>query len=73
MKTIDEKLLMEELEKLTEDYTKTEEKIKTCEQERANQIANKNALHGAMQQVHRLIAIHKEGNKSKARETSDVE
>jgi len=44
MKTIDEKLLMEELEKLTEDYTKTEEKIKTCEQERANQIANKNAL-----------------------------
>ena len=64
---------MEELEKLTEDYTKTEEKIKTCEQERANQIANKNALHGAMQQVHRLIAIHKEGNKSKARETSEVE
>ena len=73
MKTIDEKLLMEELEKLTEDNTKTEEKIKTSEQERANQIANKNALHGAMQQVHRLIAIHKEGNKSKARETSEVE
>ena len=44
MKTIDEKLLMEELEKLTEDYTKTEENIKTCEQERANQIANKNPI-----------------------------
>tara|TARA_Y100001938_G_scaffold146669_1_gene226019 strand:+ start:4136 stop:4357 length:222 start_codon:yes stop_codon:yes gene_type:complete len=72
MKVIDEKLLMEELDKLKEDYASTQKKIATLENEKSNEIANKNALYGAMQQVTRLIAIHKEGNKSRARETSEV-
>ena len=72
MKVIDEELLLKELDKLKEDYSLTKKKIATLEQERSNEIANKNALYGAMQQVSRLIAIHKEGNKSKARETSEV-
>ena len=62
MKTIDEKLLMEELEKLTEDYTKTEEKIKTCEQEDKKKYSHQNTngdIDTIFRQKHRNIYRHK--------------
>ena len=70
-KTIDEKVLMEERKTLEDDYKSTEEKIKMIEKELGNLKSNLNAIYGAVQQVHKLIVMSKEGNKSKSRQEAD--
>ncbi len=56
MKTIDEKVLLEERKTLEEDYKNTEEKIKLFEKQLGDLRSNLNAIYGAVQQVDKLLS-----------------
>ena len=71
IKTIDEKILMEERESLEQDYKNTEERIKLIETELGKMRSNLNAIYGAIQEVDKLIIMTKEGHKSKSRQEAD--
>ena len=62
---IDEKTLLEERKVLEQDFNTMNDRIKQVEKDLGTMKSNLNALYGAIQQVDRLIAKVKEGDKDK--------
>tara|TARA_R100001224_G_C3953187_1_gene126464 strand:- start:40 stop:285 length:246 start_codon:yes stop_codon:yes gene_type:complete len=65
MANIDEKILVEERKVLEADFNTMNDRIKQVEKDLGTMKSNLNALYGAIQQVDRLIAKVKEGDKDK--------
>ena len=65
MANIDEKTLIEERKVLEGDFNTMSDRIKQVEKDLGTMKSNLNALYGAIQQVDRLIAKVKEGDKDK--------
>ena len=63
--SIDEKTLLEERKVLEQDFNTMNDRIKQVEKDLGTMKSNLNALYGAIQQVDRLIAKVKEGDKDK--------
>ena len=63
--SIDEKTLVEERKVLETDFNTLSDRIKQVEKDLGTMKSNLNALYGAIQQVDRLIAKVKEGDKDK--------
>ena len=62
---IDEQTLLDERKVLENDFNTMSERIKQVEKDLGTMKSNLNALYGAIQQVDRLIAKVKEGDKDK--------
>ena len=62
---IDEKTLLDERKVLETDFNTLSDRIKQVEKDLGTMKSNLNALYGAIQQVDRLIAKVKEGDKDK--------
>ena len=65
MANIDEKILIEERKVLEADFNTMNDRIKQVEKDLGTMKSNLNALYGAIQQIDRLIAKVKEGDKDK--------
>ena len=63
MSNIDEKTLIEERKVLETDFNTMNDRIKQVEKDLGTMKSNLNALYGAIQQVDRLIAKVKDGDK----------
>ena len=63
MANIDEKTLLEERKVLEGDFNTMSDRIKQVEKDLGTMKSNLNALYGAIQQVDRLIAKAKDGDK----------
>ena len=63
MANIDEKTLIEERKVLEGDFNTMSDRIKQVEKDLGTMKSNLNALYGAIQQVDRLIAKVKDGDK----------
>ena len=63
MANIDEKILIEERKVLEADFNTMNDRIKQVEKDLGTMKSNLNALYGAIQQVDRLIAKVKDGDK----------
>ena len=65
MAKIDEKILVEERKVLEADFNTMNDRIKQVEKDLGTMKSNLNALYGAIQQTDKLLAIVREGDKTK--------